>query len=392
MSAPVPPALPQTYLAGPTIVMRGLHERDAAWAGRWRPSRFPLSPDRAGEAVREEAILNRNGRRFTLVACRPDDDRPLGSTMIWFDNPLWAFVTFHTWPALGDAHRERLETEMLELIVPFLQQEHHLAAVLVECLGTRTRMQEGAVALGMRPAFRLREAAWRDGRWDDVLGFEALSREGLALFGTPPEPVFGPVDREARSPAPRRWPVLDDPPEHAIIANERLYLRALTADDADRMAQCARQETETFFEPRWPRSQLLAADFHRSAGASEPPDNLRFAICLRQSGDLIGANGLIGLDLIDQTAETESEIFLAEHRGRGFGTEAKHLLLSYAFDRLGLHSVRSYVWNRNPRSAAALRKQGYREAGAITWRQFMGKPVGDWVFDLLAEEWQAARR
>jgi hypothetical protein len=55
--------------------------------------------------------------------------------------------------------------------------------------------------------------------------------------------------------------------------------------------------------------------------------------------------------------------------------------------------VKSYVWVPNGRSAAALRKQGYREAGAVAWSgQKNGEMVGDLVFDLLASEWQAARR
>ena len=84
---------------------------------------------------------------------------------------------------------------------------------------------------------------------------------------------------------------------------------------------------------------------------------------------------------------------MPQHRGQGYGTEAKLLLLEYAFDRLGLNMIWAWVKERNPRSQAALRKQGYRDAGRFTWSGY--GPDGfenALMFDLLATEWRAARR
>jgi RimJ/RimL family protein N-acetyltransferase len=82
-----------------------------------------------------------------------------------------------------------------------------------------------------------------------------------------------------------------------------------------------------------------------------------------------------------------------KYRGGGYGSEAKHLLLEYAFERLGLHMVRSFVTFRNTRSAAALRKQGYKEAGRLHWTFNLHGTYGNAVvFDLLAEEWRAMPR
>ena len=85
-------------------------------------------------------------------------------------------------------------------------------------------------------------------------------------------------------------------------------------------------------------------------------------------------------------------ICLPEFRSQGYGTEAKHLLLEYAFERLGLHMIFSWVSEFNTRSAAALLKQGYREAGYFAWAHpYQGNYLGGWYFDLLASEWRAAR-
>jgi RimJ/RimL family protein N-acetyltransferase len=360
---------------------------------RWRRSVFPLSPDIAEERIRETARSEARDRRFTLIACRRDDDLPVGSVSIWMPNVIWAHCIFHSWPALEEGRLQHLDAEMLELVVPFLLQEQHFLAVMAEIAATSEVMIAAATRIGMRKAFHLREALFRHGCRVDLLAYEALAPRGIELFGEPPEPVFRPVERKAPAPVRRSTSTFAaDPPSDAVVSGDRLYLRPITVADASAMAKMALEETENVHEPRWPRSQLLTASVHRSLGDSEPPDWLRFAICLRESGELIGANGLLDIDLVNGTAETETEIFRAEYRGAGLGTEAKHLLLDYTFDTLGLHMVRSFVWQSNPRSAAALRKQGYRECGVVTWREFSGEPRGDWVFDLLASEWRAARR
>ena len=62
-------------------------------------------------------------------------------------------------------------------------------------------------------------------------------------------------------------------------------------------------------------------------------------------------------------------------------------------DRLQLHMVISWVSEFNTRSVAALRKQGYREAGYLAWRVYHDVELyGVFTFDLLASEWRAARR
>ena len=131
---------------------------------------------------------------------------------------------------------------------------------------------------------------------------------------------------------------------------------------------------------------------HVELSKQEPPEWLRFAIVTLDGDELIGANGLADIDWVAKTAETETEIVVPKYRGGGYGTEAKHLALEYGFDVLGLHMVFSGAWSFNTRSCAALRKQGYRDAGGENWTGFKdGALADDTYFDLLASEWRAAR-
>jgi RimJ/RimL family protein N-acetyltransferase len=82
----------------------------------------------------------------------------------------------------------------------------------------------------------------------------------------------------------------------------------------------------------------------------------------------------------------------AEHRGKGYGTEAKHLLLEYAFDRVQLHVLYSWVWEPNTRSAAALMKQGYKPSGKLLRQDVKdGVYYGALMFDVKRDEWIEAR-
>jgi RimJ/RimL family protein N-acetyltransferase len=177
------------------------------------------------------------------------------------------------------------------------------------------------------------------------------------------------------------------------MVGERIYLRPFKSDEAAMVEAWSLQETEVVYpEGRALINAYAYGQFHKSMAETEPPERLRFAIALRETGELIGANGLMDINWINRTAETDTDIFRREHRNAGYGTEAKHLVLEYAFERLGLHAIYAYVAETNARSAAALRKQGYRDAGYAAWESFAPDGLcGGWLFDLLADEWRAAR-
>jgi RimJ/RimL family protein N-acetyltransferase len=180
---------------------------------------------------------------------------------------------------------------------------------------------------------------------------------------------------------------------NATLVGNRIYLRPIEQADAEEIARWSMRETDTAFDiGRAFRSPITYWHFSRKLHEAEPPTWSRFAICLLSDNSIIGANGLAGIDWIHRTAETETEIVRPNYRGNGYGTEAKHLLLEYAFEHLGLHMVRSMAWAFNTRSCEALRKQGYRDAGRLAWTGIKsGDFADDLVFDLLASEWRAAR-
>ena len=387
----------QTFLVGETLYLRGLELGDAKRASAWRATPFPMPAERAEEILKKEIPSQAERWTMTLLACRRADDEPVGATRVQVEGWRTATVWLHANPVFGPA-AEAVRAEILGLVVPWLSAERQLMAVWADLDAGELPVVAAAEALGMRPAYRLRQALWRDGRRHDQICYELLHPAWLERLGDPGPGIdqATPPGVVPTSPARLRSAGADGPtpPRNAVMVGDRLVLRPLEKEDAERMARWSREETETSFQNgRGLRSPLVLAHWIAKLGEQEPPSEIEFAIAFRDGGELIGDNGLYGIDWVHRTAETGTYIYRPEHRSGGLGTEAKHLLLEYAFERLGLQMVRSLVWSFNTRSAAALRKQGYRDAGRMHWVGVRdGEFVGDDVFDLLAEEWRAHRR
>jgi RimJ/RimL family protein N-acetyltransferase len=385
----------QSYLIGDTIYLRGAELGDAKWATAWRPRPFPISAEEAEKQLKK-TVPNESGKRIALlVACRREDGRPVGSARIDESNPTITPLSLHADPTLGAAGA-LVQAEMLAQLVPWLSGERYRpVVVLVTDTGLKP-VQAAAESLGMQPAVQLRDGIWRDGRCHDMVFYEYLNPLWIARLGDPGpgitvagEPVAAP-----KSPRPRRDHGTTLPlPPNALIGSQRLALRPMQVDDAETIARLIRGEPDASFgHSRFPYSAIELADWFGEMAEKDPATDIELAVVLRETGELIGETGLYSIDWIARTAESGSWLYRAADRGQGYGTEAKLLLLEYAFDRLGLNMIWAWVKERNPRSQAALRKQGYRDAGRFTWSGYGPDGFDNArMFDLLASEWRSAR-
>lgn len=385
----------QTLLTGPEVYLRPIVPADADTAPRWSRSLWPAPPEVVREQIEQQlgGDLGAEFQRQRFVILRHGDEIPIGAAELSYRG-LKCRIRIETDPGRARDELAWVWCRTMPVVLSWLIDERSFMSVNAEFPGDHPEVDTTAASLGMRRCYRIRErTVWGNRRYD-ALGYQALHPAWVARLGEPPHGDDGPVDRDTPSPAPRSWSPRFDPPPSAVMVGDRLYLRAMTAEDAELAARAMLSETERFLpEGRLILNPRVTAQFVRDLARQQPPWWVRFAIVLGATGEPIGTNGLIDLDLLERSAETESEIWYAEHRSHGYGTEAKHLLLSYAFERLGLHTVSSWISEYNTRSIAAIRKQGYRDAGYFAWGDFRGTDLyGGYCFDLLASEWQAARR
>ena len=94
-------------------------------------------------------------------------------------------------------------------------------------------------------------------------------------------------------------------------------------------------------------------------------DKVTLALVDRKTKKLIGSMGLHSIDYIAGTAITGSVIGDKKYWGKGYGTEAKMMLLEFAFNELNLRKIYSYVIAYNERSLAYAKTCGYVEEARI---------------------------
>lgn len=124
--------------------------------------------------------------------------------------------------------------------------------------------------------------------------------------------------------------------------------------------------------------------------------DLVFSITLA-NGTLIGVMGLHRIDWKDRTASTGSFIGEKKHWGKGYGTEAKMLLLDYAFHTLNLRKICASYIAFNVRSGAYQKKCGYREEGRQKLQRFRNGRYWDEILTAVFKEdwlplWEKYRR
>lgn len=124
-----------------------------------------------------------------------------------------------------------------------------------------------------------------------------------------------------------------------------------------------------------------------------PGQALGLAVEVKAAGQVVGD---VMLAWTDEANAEVGYVIHPDHQGQGFATEAASALLDLAFDAdagLGVHRVTARVDQRNPASAAVLRKLGMRqEALLIENEWFKGEWSSEWDFAILDREWRGSAR
>ena len=175
----------------------------------------------------------------------------------------------------------------------------------------------------------------------------------------------------------------------SLFWGRRVRLSAICPDDAPRLA--AWYDDSEFLrlyaaDPAWPRS---AADIGAWLQDQKPPQNFLLAV---RPQDEDGFFGIIGLDevLPFQGVAGLSMALGRPYWGQGYGREALHLLLAYAFGELNVRRVQLTVFAYNPRAVRLYESAGFQREGAF--REFIqrdGQTYDMYLYGLLRREWDA---
>lgn len=133
-------------------------------------------------------------------------------------------------------------------------------------------------------------------------------------------------------------------------------------------------------------SDLLAYQTHGT--------DLPFTVVLSKSGKAIGMTRYLNIDPANRAVEIGGTWYAPEYQHTGVNTEAKFLLLSYAFETLDVIRVQFKADLRNERSQRAIERIGAIREGVL--RDHMIMPDGTFrssvYYSILAREWPGVKR
>lgn len=182
-------------------------------------------------------------------------------------------------------------------------------------------------------------------------------------------------------------------PTIRFLVGDRLFLRPLETED---MPTCQvwinDPEIRPYLAAFRPMDAVSEAAWHASHDRGMTPRELHFGIALLEGDRLIGTTSLMRIDWLHRSATSGSLIGARAEWGKGYGTEAKHLLLEYAFRTLNLHRVHSEVIAYNERSARHLLRNGYLLEGRRREAAFRDGRYHDVLdYGVLRADWEARR-
>ena len=170
------------------------------------------------------------------------------------------------------------------------------------------------------------------------------------------------------------------------IVGERLYLSPFDASDTDIHAKWA----------EWMNDRAVCDTFgghgnnvtRTSARMDvEALTGHRFVMVLLDGDILIGQISLHNIDHMHRRAFMGIMLGEAEHRGKGYGTEAVRLILNYGFNTLNLNNISLSVHVDNAAGIACYKKVGFQETGRRReWYFKDGKYIDNIYMDILARE------
>jgi len=169
-------------------------------------------------------------------------------------------------------------------------------------------------------------------------------------------------------------------------------LRVLERDDCRQLWAAYEPATPQPTEPLHVGLSVEGADtWFAEMQADQEKGRLHLGI-FTLDGRLVGDIQLSSIDWRNRTAELGVGIALASDRGQGYGREATHLLLGYAFDHLDLARVGASVLEYNNAAVRALERSGFVAEGRDRAAVFIDGQRHDRLrFGLLRQEYGALR-
>jgi RimJ/RimL family protein N-acetyltransferase len=171
-----------------------------------------------------------------------------------------------------------------------------------------------------------------------------------------------------------------------LLTSKRISIGPAKLLDAKDLAQYF-NETKDLLGANTGEDMTVQKEKNFIKDMNKDPEKFFFVIKILETQQVIGSISISRIRKDDQYAVTGTMIG-ESFTNKGYGAEAKHLLLDFAFNDLYLRKLYSYVYSYNERSAAYSLKCGYRKIATLSEKKFYkGIYWDEWIFEITNEDW-----
>jgi RimJ/RimL family protein N-acetyltransferase len=175
---------------------------------------------------------------------------------------------------------------------------------------------------------------------------------------------------------------------HVAILRPLLAGHAAALLDAARDGELWKLKVSVIPGPETVVSYIAAALAGREAGTVMP-----FVIVRRHDDRIVGSARFWKIDLVNRKLEIGHSWLSASMQRTGLNTEAKYLLLAYAFDVMRCVRVQFTTDELNEKSRTAILRIGAKQEGIVRHERIMpdGRKRNSVRFSIIDSEWAGVR-
>ena len=179
------------------------------------------------------------------------------------------------------------------------------------------------------------------------------------------------------------------------LKGERISLRPLQYADAEALVHAAADgELWNLTVTVVPSSTTVDAYLKKALDGRDAGTVLPFVIVLNDTGEVIGSTRLWKIDRLNRKLEIGSSWISTRWQKTFVNTEAKYLLLRYAFEELDCVRVQFTTDENNQASRRAILRLGAQQEGIVRHERIMpdGRKRNSVRFSIIDEEWPGVRQ
>ncbi|MEO5795752.1 MAG: GNAT family protein [Rhodoferax sp.] len=179
------------------------------------------------------------------------------------------------------------------------------------------------------------------------------------------------------------------------LIGPRIQLRPLCIEDAPDLVRAAADGALWNLPFTVVPSSETVHDYIRNALDGQAAGTvIPFVTCLRETQQVIGSTRFWKVDRKNRKLEIGSTWLSAAWQGTFANTEAKYLMLRFAFEELACVRVQFTTDETNPKSRAAILRLGAQQEGIVRHERIMpdGRKRNSVRFSIIDDEWPAVRQ